>query len=66
MANNIELKAMWLNSRGGRSMRDVEKDQFGEYVLMAVSGGGAEKVYIPSDEEIRQDLIEKRPYDCKT
>lgn len=46
-------------------MRDIEKDQHGEYVLMGASGGGTEKVYIPSDAEIERDLIDKRPYVLK-
>lgn len=37
----------WLNSRGGRTMKDVLEDEKGLYVLMSVGRNYNEKVYLP-------------------
>ncbi len=39
---------VWLNSRGGRTSQDVQKDLVGLYVLMYDGNGGDTKVYLPN------------------
>lgn len=45
-------KLKWLDSKGGRSFRDLLKDEVGEYVLMGDGYGGDKKVYLPIDFKI--------------
>jgi hypothetical protein len=47
----IKTKKDWLESRGGRTLADINKDEKGEYVFMGNGRGGKMKVYIPKQYE---------------
>ena len=51
----VKDKISWLDSRGGRTMADVEKDELGEFVWMGSGKFGKYlKVYIPKTFEINK------------
>lgn len=47
-----DLMKKWLDSQGGRTMRDVFYDDKGAYVWMFIPDG-AEKVYIPNENTLQ-------------
>lgn len=48
MTKEEELKK-WLNSRGGRTLRDIREDHEGIYVFMDDAQGKKEKVFYKSN-----------------
>jgi hypothetical protein len=52
--NSNFWEAAWLDSRGGRSSKDVKYDRNGKYILLDTKRGIIEKVYIPPTETIEK------------
>lgn len=53
-SSNVEIVKWWLNSRGGRTLDDLKKDDLGYYVFMGDGKGGECKVYLPSINIIKE------------
>ena len=51
---NKKILSLWLNSRGGRTIYDIEIDIIGPYIMM-----GNRKVRLPSYSKMRNDLKTK-------
>lgn len=55
-----DLELWWLRTRGGRTEMDVLIDEVGaKFVYMGDGNGGLERVYIPSEETIRELMVKR-------
>ena len=64
---NITYKQKkWLDDRGGRTLNDVLVNPDGTiYTLMGNGAGGDMKVYIPSDEQLKQEYDNSQNDGCE-